>query len=89
MPKVSPLTPNGRAGLTGKIILSLAIRTQTRGCTKKINDRTLGMTIWNHGIVTGTGRIMVSADGKSRAVISSGTTAKGKDFKTTAVYDKQ
>jgi hypothetical protein len=56
---------------------------------KKINDRTLGLTIWNHGIVTGTGRIMVSADGKSRAVISSGTTAKGKQFKNTAVFDKQ
>jgi hypothetical protein len=56
---------------------------------KKINDRTLGLTIWNHGIVTGTGRIAVSADGKSRAVISSGTTAKGKQFKNTAVFDKQ
>jgi hypothetical protein len=32
---------------------------------------------------------MASADGKSRTVTSSGTTAKGKSFKTTAVYDKQ
>jgi hypothetical protein len=56
---------------------------------KKIDDRTLGMTIWNHGRVTGTGRIVVSADGKSRTVTSSGTTAKGKDFKNTAVFDKQ
>src|SRR5438034_963202 len=35
MPKVSPLTSNGRAGLTGKIILSLATRTQMRGRTRK------------------------------------------------------
>jgi hypothetical protein len=89
MPRVSPLTTNGLAGLTGKIILSLAIRTQTRGRTKKINDRTLELTIWNHGRVTGTGQIMVSADGKSRTVTSSGTTAKGKTFNNTAVFDKQ
>jgi hypothetical protein len=56
---------------------------------KKIDDRTLGMTIWNHGRVTGTGRIAVSADGKSRTVTSRGTTAKGKDFNNTAVFDKQ
>jgi hypothetical protein len=56
---------------------------------KKIDDRTLGLTNWYHGRVAGTGRIVASADGKSRTVTSSGTTAKGKDFKTTAVYDKQ
>ena len=56
---------------------------------KKIDDRTLELTIWNHGRVTGTGRIAVSADGKSRTITSSGTDAKGHDFKSTAVYDKQ
>jgi len=56
---------------------------------KKINDRTLELTIWNHGRVTGTGRIVVSADGKSRTATASGTDAKGKDFKSTGVYDKQ
>src|SRR6266513_4481773 len=56
---------------------------------KKINDRTLGLTIWNHGRGTGTGQIMVSADGKSRTVTLSGSTAKGKQFNNTAVFDKQ
>jgi hypothetical protein len=56
---------------------------------KKINDRTLEMSIWNHGRVTGTGRIVVSADGKSRTVTTRGTTAKGRDFNNTAVFDKQ
>jgi hypothetical protein len=56
---------------------------------KKINDRTLALTIWYHGRVVGTGRIVISADGKSRTVTSSGTDAKGHDFKSTAVYDKQ
>jgi hypothetical protein len=56
---------------------------------KKINDRTLALTIWNHGRVVGSGRIVISADGKSRTVTSSGTDAKGNSFKSTAVYDKQ
>jgi len=56
---------------------------------KKINDRTLELTIWNHGRVTGTGRLVVSADSKSRTVTTSGTTAKGKKFNNTAVFDKQ
>jgi hypothetical protein len=56
---------------------------------KKIDDRTLAFTNWNHGRVTGTGRTVVSADGKSRTVTQSGTTAKGKDYKNTAVFDKQ
>jgi hypothetical protein len=40
------------------------------------------------GKVTATGRIAVSADGKSRVVTLNGTTAKGKKFSNTAVYDK-
>jgi hypothetical protein len=56
---------------------------------KKINDRTLELTIWNHGRVTGTCRIVVSADGKSRTVTSTGATAKGETFNNTAVFDKQ
>ncbi len=56
---------------------------------KKIDDRTLELTNWNHGRVTGTGRIVVSADGKSRVITSSGSDAKGNDFKSIAVYEKQ
>jgi hypothetical protein len=41
------------------------------------------------GKVTTTGTIILSVDGKSRTVISSGTDAQGKKFKSTAVYDKQ
>jgi len=36
-----------------------------------------------------TGRIAVSANGKMRTVTTSGTDAKGKRFKSVAVYDKQ
>ena len=56
---------------------------------KKIDDRTLELTAWYHGRVLVTGRIVVSADGKSRTVTTRGTTPKGKQFTNTAVYDKQ
>jgi hypothetical protein len=39
--------------------------------------------------VTTSGRIVVSDDGKSRTVTSSGTDAKGKKLKSMAVYDMQ
>jgi hypothetical protein len=56
---------------------------------KQINDHTLELTAKKGGKVTVTGRIVVSADGKTRTVTTSGTDAKGKKVKNTAVYDKQ
>jgi hypothetical protein len=56
---------------------------------KKVNGRTTDLTNKKDGKVTLTGRIVVSADGKSRTVTVSGTDAKGKKLKYTAVYDKQ
>jgi hypothetical protein len=56
---------------------------------KKVDDRTLGLTVKKDGKVTLTGSIVVSADGKSRTVTTSGTDATGKKVKNTAVYDKQ
>ena len=41
------------------------------------------------GKVTVTGRVVVSADGKSRTTTLNGTDAKGKKYKNTAVYDKE
>ena len=60
----------------------------TRAYTK-VNDHTLKFTAKKGDKVAITGRIVVSADGKSRTVNVSGTDAKGKKIKTTAVYDKQ
>jgi hypothetical protein len=56
---------------------------------KKVDDLTLKMTVKKDGKVTTTGRIVVSADGKSRTVTTSGTDAEGKNVKNTVVYDKQ
>jgi hypothetical protein len=55
----------------------------------KVGDRVLKLTVKKDGEVTVTGRIVVSADGKSRTVTASGTNAEGKSFKNEAVYDKQ
>jgi len=55
----------------------------------KVNERTLATSNKKNGKVTVTGQIVVSADGKSRTVMVTGTTPKGKKFKNVAVYDKQ
>ena len=55
----------------------------------KVDDRTLNFTVKKGGKVTVTGRVSVSADGKSRTVTTSGTNAKGKKFTNASVYDKQ
>jgi hypothetical protein len=56
---------------------------------KKLDASTLELTIKKNGKVTVSGRIVVSADGKSRTVTTSGTDAEGKKTKNKAVYDKQ
>jgi hypothetical protein len=56
---------------------------------KKIDDRTLELTVKKDGKVTISGRIVVSADGKSRTVTIHTTDANGKKVTSTAVYDKQ
>src|SRR5713101_8471677 len=55
----------------------------------KIDDHTLGFNVKKGGKVTTSGRVVVSADGKSRTVTTSRTDPQGKKFKSTAVYDKQ
>jgi hypothetical protein len=54
----------------------------------KVNDQTLNVISKKGGKVVAQARIVVSADGKSRVVTVNGTTAKGKRFTNTSVYDK-
>jgi hypothetical protein len=56
---------------------------------QKVGDRVLKMTIKKDGKVTITGRIIVSADGKTRIVTAGEAGAKGKGFRNRSVYDKQ
>jgi hypothetical protein len=56
---------------------------------KKVNDHTLEITTKKAGKVTGTARVVVSADGKSRTVTVSGMDPSGNKVSYTGVYDKQ
>jgi hypothetical protein len=56
---------------------------------KKINDHTLEATGKKGDKVVLTAKITVSADGKTRTVVATQTTADGKKVTSTAVYDKQ
>lgn len=56
---------------------------------KKIDDHKMALTVKKGGKVTTTGRITVSADGKSRSVTTRGADSTGKKYVNTAVYDKQ
>jgi hypothetical protein len=56
---------------------------------KKVSDRVVTLTVKKDGKVIETGRIVVSADGKTRIVTTHGVDAKGMKVSGTAVYDKQ
>ncbi len=60
--------------------------------TRSLDPRTkhkMGFKVKKDKKVTATGTIILSNDGKSRTVITSGTDAEGKKFKNESVYDKQ
>src|SRR4029077_5827184 len=56
---------------------------------KKVDDRTLAMIVKKNGKFTATGRIIVSADGKSRTVTTGGTDTQGRKVSNKVAYDKQ
>jgi hypothetical protein len=55
----------------------------------KVNDHTLTLTNKKDGKEIASGRIVVSADGKSRTLTLHSTNPAGKKVFSTAVYDKQ
>ncbi len=56
---------------------------------KQIDARTLELTAKKGGKVTITGRIVLSADGKSRTLTASATDSMGMKIEGTSFYDKQ
>jgi hypothetical protein len=56
---------------------------------RKINNHTMALTAKKGAKVTLTGRIVVTANGRTRTVTTNGTDSKGKRFSNRAVYDKQ
>ena len=60
----------------------------TSASYKMVNERTNDITTMKDGKIAWSGRITVSADGKSRTVTVNGTGADGKKFSGKTVYDK-
>ena len=56
---------------------------------KVVDDHTLELTIKKGGKVVLSGKVVTSADGKTRTVTTKGKDAEGKKFENIAVYDKQ
>ena len=56
---------------------------------KQVNDHTWAITEKKGGKIVETGRIVYSADGKTRTLTAAGTDAKGVKISATTVYDKQ
>jgi len=56
---------------------------------KPVDDHTLALTEKKAGKATNTGRVVISADGKTRTVTVNGTDPAGKKMSITFVYDKQ
>ncbi len=56
---------------------------------KQVDDHTLTFAVKKGDKVLFTGRIALSADGKTRTVTTEGTDSTGKKISATAVYDKQ
>ena len=56
---------------------------------RRINSRTLGLTVKKGGKITTTGRIVVSPNGRTRTVTTDGRDSKGRRIHTIAVYDKE
>lgn len=56
---------------------------------KPVNDHTMELTEKKSGKTTNTGRVVISADGKTRTVTVNGTDPNGKKMSVTFAYDKQ
>ena len=54
-----------------------------------VDDHTLGFNTKKGGEITISGRIVVSGDGRSRTVTTTGTDSRGRKFTSIAVYEKQ
>jgi hypothetical protein len=55
----------------------------------QINDHTLALANKKDGKVTTSGRVVISADGKTRTLRLTGTDSSGKKVSSNALYDKQ
>jgi len=63
--------------------------TQDARAYRKIDDRTMDLDVKKDGKIAYTGRIVLSADGKSRTITVSRTDTAGKKITSSSTYDRQ
>jgi len=63
--------------------------TQDARAYRKIDDRTMDLDVKKDGKIAYTGRIVLSADGKSRTITVSRTDTAGKKTTSSSTYDRQ
>ena len=63
--------------------------TQDARAYRKIDDRTMELDVKKDGKIAYTGRIVLSADGKSRTITVSRADSAGKKITSSSTYDKQ
>jgi len=63
--------------------------TQDARAYRKIDDRTMELDVKKDGKIAYTGRIVLSADGKSRTITVSRTDTAGKKTTSSSTYDRQ
>ena len=88
-------------GIPSLIYLAIQIKNQGRESQRaaasmhnsraytKVDANTLTYTVMKDGKKVGDGKVVISADGKSRTVTETGTGKDGKQATTKAVYDKE
>jgi len=73
----------------GKDYASKRSDMQDTGAYTNVDATTLTYTVKKDGKDVGSGKVVISADGKSRTVTETNTGKDGKEATTTAVYDKK
>jgi hypothetical protein len=73
----------------GKDYPSMGNPSEDMRSVRQINDRTLHVVSKKSGKVVLTAHVVVSPDGKSRTVTTTGTDAQGNKFRSVAVYSKE
>ncbi len=88
-PDSSPMHTEWTGKLDGKDYPLTGDPTANSRSYIKVDDHTLTLSNKKDGKATTTGRIVVSADGKTRTLTAQGTTPEGKKITSKAFYDKQ
>jgi hypothetical protein len=88
-PDGTPIHSEWTGKFDGKDYPSTGNPNEDMRSVKQIDDHTLHVTSKKGGKVVLVAHVVVAPDGKTRTVTVTGTDAKGKKYKSVAVYEKQ